>query len=241
MTDGTLDESDVATCALQRDGCGNRRGRAPAVVATVCKSHDACDVNRLKGDSLVSEGLAPSPCTAVRPSMAQGTILFSRGACEGHGLYVRRPDRKETKLASEATSGADVDGLAAAAISKPRTLERYDLSGDGPVSAPVELEEGHQPVGPVVVDGKYVYFLDLVGSSYWIARIDRAAAEPVLKHYRGGEARLKPAFGVTGGVLWVSGLPEGATRTTSGSSSATMTPRSGPWTTRSSSSRRRAP
>jgi hypothetical protein len=209
MTDGTLDELTSQPAHFNGMDVGTDEGGRPAVVATVCKSHDACDVNRLKGDSLVPEGLAPSPCTAVRPSMAQGTILFSRGACEGHGLYVRRPNRKETKLTSEATSGADVDGLAAAAISKPRTLERYDLSGDRPASTPVELEEGHQPMGPVVVDGKYVYFLDLVGSSYWIARIDRAAAEPVLKHYRGGEARLKPAFGVTGGVLWVSGLPRG--------------------------------
>lgn len=207
LTDSTLRGLTSRPAHFNGMDVGTDAAGRPAVVATLCNSDDACDVHRLKGSSLVPEGLAISTCTAVRPSMAQGTILFSRGACEERGLYIRRPDRKETKLTSEATNGADVDGPAAAAISKPRTLERYDLNEDGPASAPVELVEGHQPVGPVVVDGRYVYFLDLVGSSYWIARIDRLAAEPVLNHYSGGEARSKPAFGVTGGVLWVSGLP----------------------------------
>ena len=38
-------------------------------------------------------------------------------------------------------------------------------------------------------------------------RIDLTAAEPVLEHYEAGDAQAKPSFGVTGGVLWVSGLP----------------------------------
>jgi hypothetical protein len=134
-------------------------------------------------------------------------MLFARvGAyCEGRGLYITRR-RNETKLTAEVTKGADVNGATAVAINPPRTLERYDLNDEQPASEPVELVEGHKPEGPVVVDREHVYFLDYFGSSYWIARIDHTAAEPVLEHYEAGDAQSKPSFGVTGDVLWVSGL-----------------------------------
>ena len=68
---------------------------------------------------------------------------------------------------------------------------------------------------PVVVDGEYVYFVDIEGSSHFVARIDHAADEPALECYApaGGKAAVDaPLFGVTLGRLYVTGLPhEGKT------------------------------
>jgi hypothetical protein len=64
----------------------------------------------------------------------------------------------------------------------------------------------------VVVDDPYVYFLDHVGSSFWVARIDPSADPLVLKRYvpadGPGPAQSAPHFGVTSGRLYVSGLPQ---------------------------------
>jgi hypothetical protein len=184
------------------------------VVASRCGLED-CDVYRLRGDELDPLGLSKDSCKAVRPSMDTGRVLFSLegGACETRGLYLTNGSAANPQPISRVgTFGADLNGRVAAALLGRRTLGLWDTSDAGGGLSRIEAGKGHTLFPPVVVDDPYVYFLDHVGSSFWVARIDPSADPLVLKRYvpadGPGPAQSAPHFGVTSGRLYVSGLPQ---------------------------------
>jgi hypothetical protein len=185
------------------------------VVASLCGVED-CDVHRLRGAELDPLRLSQDTCQAVRPSMDAGRVLFSRrgGACETPGLYLTNGSAKNPQAISRlGTLGADLNGrVAAALLLDHRTLGLLDTSDAGEGLHRIEAVKGHTLFPPVVVDESYLYFVDRLGSSYWVARIDPSEDPLKLERYvpadGPGPAQSAPRFGVTSGRLYVSGLPQ---------------------------------
>jgi TIR domain len=185
------------------------------VVASRCRVED-CDVHRLRGNELDPLRLSQDTCQAVRPSIDAGRVLFSLqgGACETRGLYLTNGSAKNPQAISRVgTRGADLNGrVAAALLLDRRTLGLLDTSDAGEDLYRIEAVKGHTLFPPVVVDDPYVYFVDRVGSSYWVARIDPSEDPLKLERYvpadGPGPAQSAPRFGVTSGRLYVSGLPQ---------------------------------
>jgi hypothetical protein len=187
------------------------RGHATVVVSR-CKPDDDCDVYRLQGSQLVRRYFATSTCKAVRPSMADGRILFSRGppTCKDAGLWITGGDKPDR--ISPAGGGADLNGRVVADLLDPSTISVYKVSDDSfPQIARLGKVGERLWKPPVVVDGEYVYFVDDENSSYYIARIDHTADDPVLEHY-GTPAEEAPHFGVASGSLYATGLPGAGNR-----------------------------
>jgi len=144
--------------------------------------------------------------------MADGRILFSRmpPTCEGAGLWITGGDKPDR--ISAAGLGADLNGRVVADLLDPSTISVYKVSNDSfHRTARLGKVGEHLWKPPVVVDGVYVYFVDTENSSYYVARIDHTAGDPVLEHY-GAPAAEAPHFGVTSGQLYATGLPGAGNR-----------------------------
>jgi hypothetical protein len=191
---------------------GTDTGGHPTVVVSRCEREDDCDVYRLQGSQLRQKNLATPTCMAIRPSMADGRILFSRmpPTCTDTGLWITGGDKPDR--ISAAGRGADLNGRVVADLLNPSTISVYKVSDDSfPQIARLRKVGEHFWTPPVVVDGDYVYFVDAENSSYYIARIDHTADDPVLEHY-GPPAEEAPHFGVTSGRLYATGLPGAGNR-----------------------------
>ncbi len=195
---------------------GTDAGERPVVVASRCGTNDdkaSCKVYRWQpgASGKPVPGLSTPPCGAIRPSMDAGRILFSRDgdSCEDRGLYIA-DSGEGRQLAPRPAQAADIEGDTAAALSGPRTLDRYELGDVGSPTETIQLPAGHKAEGPMVVHDRFVYFVDQDESGYFIARIKRHG-EPELEHYvpadAAGPSGDKPYFGVTTGGFYFSGLP----------------------------------
>lgn len=214
LSDGSVDDLVSAPASYKGIDVGTDAQGHEVVVASSCGVED-CDVHRLRGNELDPLGLSQDTCQAATPSMDAGRVLFSlRGqACETRGLYLTNGSaRNPQPIFQRPTGGADLNGAVAAALLDTRTLGLWDTSGAGEGSSRIEAGNGHTLFAPVVVDDPYVYFVDHVESSFWVARIDPSDEPPVLKRYvpadGPGSAQSAPRFGVTSGRLYVSGLPQ---------------------------------
>lgn len=215
LTDRRVKDLDGEPASYQGMDVGTDAQGHELVVASRCDGDD-CDVNRLRpGDAPAPLQLSSTTCQPVNPSMDGGRVLFSfRGeACETRGLYLTdRSAQNEEQIFPGATRGADLNGSVAAALLGPRTLALWDMTdADEGMSREIDVEEGHRLLGPLVVDGDHVYFVDSAGGSFWIARIDVSADPPVMAHYvpaeGAGPAPSAPRFGVTAARLYSTGLP----------------------------------
>jgi hypothetical protein len=211
LSDGRVDDLDSAPRYNGID-VGTDAGGQATVVVSRCEPEDDCDVYRLKGSRLDPLHLATSTCEAVRPSMADGRILFSLVplACEEAGLWINEGDAP--RRIDDAGLGADLNGRVVADLVDRSRISVYAVSDDSfRRTARLGKVGEHRWKAPVVVDGDYVYFVDHEDSSDYIARIDHTADDPVLEHY-GTPAEKKPDFGVTSGSLYASGLPGAGNR-----------------------------
>jgi hypothetical protein len=218
LGDGSTDTIDSAPTYQGIDVGTNLQGH-DTLVYSRCADRDVCDLYRYSfGGEPVRLKVSSNECREVRPSIDDGEVLFSRDGpgCRSPGLYLKRTTDPQAERIGRVAFGADFNGRVVAAL-RGRVLS-IATPTRGQLKR-IEPAAGHGFKPPLVLDGGYLYLVDVKGSSYSIARVRVKDKDPLAKRYRpawGAKGPPSaPRFGVTSRGLYQSGyeLPNGAPST----------------------------
>ena len=188
----------------------------PRLVYARCDPPNGCHIyTKSFGGSETEVAVREDGCSDTRPNMWSGRVLFARtgAACALPGLILKRGTRVDR--IDEKSAGADLNAgrlvwLAGNALTANSMAPDGTLTPAGSLTAP----EGEAFQPPLVTEADWVYFIHRPASQRdYLARahLPLTGSEKI-EHYMPRKDDNGAAgafhFGVTGGVVYITGYPQ---------------------------------